>query len=106
MEIPGLRFRLLKNTGILCRLLYGVPARLNAGVHLFYYSRQTLGRLLGKFGFVEIAHMPEQSPVYGPWYVRLGNALFYGVTAVLYRATGGAMNLAPKEFLIYQKAGA
>lgn len=103
IEIPGLRFRLLKNSGLLCRLIYGVPARLNAGVHLFYYSRKTLGKLVSQFGFEEIAAYPEQSPVYGVWYARMGNWLYYWVTAAMYKLTGGRLSIVPKEFLVYRK---
>lgn len=103
IEIPGLRFRLLKNTGWLCKMIYGVPARLNAGVHLFYYSRKTLGQMVQQFGFEEIAAYPEQSPVYGSWAARAGNWFYYQLTAALYKLSAGRLNLAPKEFLVYRK---
>lgn len=103
IEIPGLRFRLLKNSGWLCKLIYGVPARLNAGVHLYYYSRSTLGRLLSQFGFEEVTAKPEQSPLYGPWYAKAANWFYYWLTSAAYRLTGGRLNLAPKEFLVYRK---
>lgn len=106
IEIPGLRFRMLKNTGPVCRLLYGEEARLNAGVHLFYYSRRTLGFLVGQFGFRQIAAFPEQSPLYGPWYLKMANHLFYLITGGLYRLTRGGVNLAPKEFIVYRKESA
>jgi len=103
IEIPGLNFRLLKNTGLLCRLIYGVPARLNAGVHLFYYSRETLGYLVAQFGFKEVACYPEQSPLYGKWYARLGNWLYFFLSSALYRISAGRLNIVPKEFIVYRK---
>lgn len=103
IEIPGLKFRLFKNSGALCRLIYGVPARLNAGVHLFYYSRKTLGQMVRQFGFEEIAAYPEQSPVYGPWYARAANWLYYLMTSGVYKLTGGRLGLVPKEFIVYRK---
>lgn len=104
VEIPGLRFRLLKNSGPLCRLLYGVPARLNAGTHLFYYSRKTLGLLLAQHGLHEILAIPERSPLYGSWPVRLMNTLYFRATRSLYHVTGGAGWVpVPKEFLVYRK---
>lgn len=106
IEIPGLRFRLLKNSGLLCRLLYGVPARLNAGVHLFYYSRGTLGRLVQQFGFVELEAYPERSPVCGDARMKLGKALYFRITSFLYKITAGYFNLAPKEFVLYRKTEA
>ena len=103
IEIPGLRFRLLKNSGWICRLLYGISARLNAGVHLFYYSRVTLGRMAARFGFQELSAHPEQAPVYGSAGMRFLNRLYYGFSATVYRVSGGVLNLAPKEFILYQR---
>ena len=103
IEIPGLNFRLLKNTGPLCRLIYGVRARLNAGVHLFYYSRKSLGKLVTQFGFHEVAAFPEQAPTHGPLGLRLVNRLHFALAGTAYRLTGGKANLAAKEFLIFKK---
>ncbi|HDM77737.1 MAG TPA: class I SAM-dependent methyltransferase [Deltaproteobacteria bacterium] len=103
VEIPGLNFRLLKNSGPLCKLIYGVPARLNAGVHLFYYSRSTMGAMVGQFGFKEIAIFPEQSPVYGNTIVRTLNFLYYVLSGSIYKLTGGQLSIVPKEFIIYRK---
>ena len=104
VEIPGLRFRLLKNTGVVCRLLYGVPARLNAGVHLFYYSRKTFRELARRAGFVEIYAAPQASPDRGGRIVRILNAIYFAITSWLYRITGGSEAVpVPKEFLVYQK---
>ncbi|MFP7753269.1 class I SAM-dependent methyltransferase [Thermodesulfobacteriota bacterium B35] len=103
MEIPGLRFRLLKNSGLLCRLIYGEPVRLNAGVHLFYYSRITLGRLMARFGFSELLSAPERSPLYGHLIVKMLNHLYFGVSGGLYRLSKGASWVpVPKEFLVYR----
>lgn len=104
IELPGLRFRLLKNTGLLCRLIYGVQARLNAGVHLVYYNRRTLGRMVGRYGFDEIMALPESSPSYGPVYFRLMTRIYYIMTRFLYGLTGGAAWVpVPKEFFVYKK---
>jgi len=105
VEIPGLPFRLMKNTGLLARLLYGEKARLNAGVHLFYYSRDTLGRFLAKHGFRERAAFPEQSPLYGNAGLLLLNQGYFFASGAVYRLTGGRIHYAPKEFLVYQKNG-
>lgn len=103
VDIPGLNFRLLKNTGPICQLLYGESARLNAGVHLYFYSRQTLSRLVEKHGFRLIAWYPEQGPVYGSLLMRGLNYAYFAVAALLYRCSVGWINLVPKEFLIFRK---
>jgi SAM-dependent methyltransferase len=103
VEIPGLNFRLLKNTGVISKIVYGESARLNAGVHLFFYYRYTLGRLLAKHGFSELAAHPEQSPIYGNPLLRIFNNIYYHTTSAIYRSTKGRLNLAPKEFILYRK---
>ncbi len=103
MEIPGLNFRLMKNTGVICRLLYGVPARLNAGLHLYFYSRRTLSLLMEKHGFSRVASFPEQAPVYGSLARRFLNSLYFTLTGLLYNISGGYLNLAPKELIVFRK---
>lgn len=105
VEIPGLNFRLLKNTGFLSRLIYGKPAQLNAGVHLFYYSRKTLCNLIEKFGFEQQQAYPEQSPMRGSFLMRGFNLLHFWVAGSIYRITGGKLNYVAKEFIIFRKTG-
>jgi colanic acid biosynthesis glycosyl transferase WcaI len=103
VEIPGLRFRLLKNTGIAARILYGAPSRLDPDLHLYYYSGETLSRLVGKHGFSLTASSPEQSPLYGSWAFRLLTESWYRLSAGTYVLTNGRVNVVPKEFLVYRK---
>lgn len=102
-EIPGLNFRLLKNTGIVARMLYGVPAQLNPAMQLFFYEEKTLSRLLAKHGFALIQRHPEQSPIYGGAVMRFLNHAYFGLAALLYRLTGGRVHLAAKEVLVYAR---
>lgn len=106
IEIPGLSFRLFKNKGVICRLLYGVPVKLNAGVHLYYYSKETLSHLCSKFGFEIAFTYPERSPSYGLLPFRMATAAYYFLTSLLYRVSSGAINACPKEFIIFRKKGA
>lgn len=102
-EIPGLNFRLLKNTGLVARLLYGVPAQLNPAMQMFYFEEKTLSRLLEKHGFSLIQRHPEQSPIYGNAAKKLLNHAYYAVTAFFYRMTGGRFHLCAKEVLVYAR---
>lgn len=106
IEIPGLRFRLLKNTGLVCRLMYGEPARLNAQLHLYFYSARTLTRLVGRHGFVLAHRFPQQGPIYGSRTLRLLNGLYYGLSSWAYRLTNGQCNIVPKELLIFRHMAA
>ena len=103
MEIPGLAFRLFKNSGPLARLLYGEAARLNAGLHLYFYSAATLSRLADKHGFRLVARYAQQGPIYGSEFLRLANAAYFRLAALLYGLSGGRLNGAPKEFLVFQR---
>lgn len=103
VEIPGLRFRLLKNTGLVCRLMYGEPARLNAGEHIYFYSKNTMTALLKKHGFSPVESYPEQSPLTGGAASKILNKFYFNVTGSLYKMTGGRSSFVPKEFLIFKK---
>ncbi len=103
VEIPGLTFRLLKNTGFLAHLIYKKASSLNAGVHLFYFNRKTLTALMIRHGFKLIKAHPEQSPLYGNVFVKFFNSLYYHLSKLIYNTTHGNINLAPKELLIYKK---
>jgi len=103
IEIPGLNFRLLKNSGPIARLLYGESARLNAALHLYFYSAATLSRLVHRHGFELIAKYPQQGPTYGPGWLRWLNDAYFRVAALLYRLSGGRINGAPKEFLVFRR---
>lgn len=102
LEIPCLRFRLLKNSGLVSRAIYGRRTQLNQRIHLHFWSRRTLGTQLARHGFREVFAQPEQSPVYGSAPLRFLNRLYYTTTAAAYRASGGAIPLVPKEFLVYE----
>lgn len=103
VEIPNLSFRLIKNTGLLAKIIYRKNSRLNAGVHLFYYSRKTLGTLMKRHGLTLISFHPEQSPTYGNFLLRFLNKSYYLTTRMVYQLSGCKINLAPKEVLLYKK---
>ena len=104
IEIAGLNFRLLKNSGPVCRLIYGRDVCLNAGIHLYYYNRHTLTQLLARHGFELVSVHPERMPVYGNPLMKTLKAAYFHATGLAYKLTGGWLNLVPKEFLIYRKA--
>lgn len=100
-EIPGLNFRLLKNTGIIARLLYGQNAQLNPSMQMFFYEEKTLSTLVGRHGYALIGRDAEQSPIYGSFAKRLANHAYFRASRALYRATSAGFHYAPKEILIY-----
>ncbi len=103
IEIGGLNFRLLKDTGIVCRVLYGQAARLNAGVNYFYYNRSTLTKLAAAHGFQYATSYPESMPDIGSVVVRKLKRVYFQASALAYRLTGGRANLVPKEFILFRK---
>ncbi|MCA9051698.1 MAG: class I SAM-dependent methyltransferase [Planctomycetaceae bacterium] len=103
IEIGGWNFRRLTSTGPLCRLIHGVPARLNAGVNYFYYDRRTLSALAEKCGFHYRHCFPEAMPSVGSRPVRGVKWLYFQATAVPYRLSGGRISLVPKELVVFEK---
>jgi 2-polyprenyl-3-methyl-5-hydroxy-6-metoxy-1,4-benzoquinol methylase len=103
-EIPGLKFRLLKNTGLVARIIYGNCAQLNPAMQLFYYEEKTLSVLLARHGFELAAKFPEQSPIYGGWFKRALNGAYFRTAAALFRLTQSRIHYAAKEVLVYKKA--
>lgn len=99
LEIPGLFFRLMKNAGIICRLIYGKWARLNTDIHLFFYSPKTLRMLLEKYSFTIVKSMPR-APVYPSSFQRKLSFLYYPLAWFVFHATFGRLNIAQKYFLV------
>lgn len=106
VEIPGLTFRLLKQTGPVSKLIYGDGCRLNAGVHLYFFNRKTLSQMVAPHGFEPVQSWPESAPVYGSAVTRAGKWAFYQATRTMYHATGRLIHLAAKEFIVFRKKAA
>lgn len=103
IEIPGLPFRLLKNTGIVAKILYGQWIALNPKEHLYFFSDATLRRLLQKAGFeVEQVYLSFPS-LYGNSIRRLAYLAYFGGIKALYTLSRGKINLATKVLYIARK---
>lgn len=103
IEIPNLKFRLFKNTGVIAKIIYKKNSKLNAGVHLFYYNNKSLSYLLEKNGFKLHSSQPEQSPTYGNKLILVLNNAYYLTARLLYSLTRGKINISPKEVYVFQK---
>ena len=94
---------MLTGSGPLCRLLFGVPLRLNAGVNFYFYTTDALVTMAERAGFVREASFPESTPDCGSMLARAGKAVWFAATSALYRMSGGRIHYAPKEFLLFRK---
>lgn len=103
MELPNLRFRLLKNTGIFARIVYGPWRSLNAREHIFFYSRRAIIDLMKRYDFDLVSVFPEQSPHSRKVTLRVLNDIYFAVARSLYRLGGVAEILVPKELFIFRK---
>lgn len=104
IEIPGLTFRLLKNTGLPAKILYGKWMALNPKEHLYFFSDATLRRLLNKAGFeVEQVYLSFPS-LYGSSMRRLAYLTYFGGIKAMYTLSNGKVNLATKVLYIARKA--
>lgn len=103
IEIPGLNFRLVKNTGLIAKLIYKVPVQLNSGLHLYFYNKKNLSILFNKVGLSLVKHWPEQSPIYGSNFRIFINYSYFILSSIIYYITLGRINYSPKEFFIFKK---
>ncbi|MCP4783346.1 MAG: class I SAM-dependent methyltransferase [Fuerstiella sp.] len=103
VEIPGQSYRLLTGSGLFCRLFFGVPLRLNAGVNFYFYTTSALVAMACRVGFEAIESHPEAMPSHGSLPARLIKGAYFHATSLLYRMTSGRIHYAPKEFLIFRK---
>ncbi len=103
VEIPGQSYRMLTGSGILCRLLFGVPLRLNAGVNFYFYTTKSLVLMANRVGLQLQHSYPEAMPSHGNFVARVAKSAYFLATSLLYRLSGGRIHYAPKEFLIFRK---
>lgn len=103
VEIPGFYFRMLKNKGIICRLLYGKWVSLNPREHLFYYSDDTLNKLLNKTGFKIVKTYIERPPIYGSKFRKFLHYGYFFLSQLLYWITLKKLNFGAKIFYIAKK---
>jgi SAM-dependent methyltransferase len=104
IEIAGLNLYLFRNTGILCRLLFGLPSQLGAGGRLYYYSSKTLSLLLKKHGFKLSHRYPGEFSEAGSLPIIKRLRRYYSLASkLLYRLTLGKVNWVPYEYLVFQK---
>lgn len=103
VEMPGQSYRMLTGSGPLCRLLFGVPLRLNAGVNFYFYTTTSLVTMASRAGFEVVESHPEAMPSHGNLPARLAKGAYFRSTSLLYRLTSGRIHYAPKEFLIFRK---
>ncbi|MEO1983017.1 MAG: class I SAM-dependent methyltransferase [Fuerstiella sp.] len=103
VEMPGQSYRLLTGSGLFCRLFFGVPLRLNAGVNFYFYTTSSLVAMASRVGFEVVESHPEGMPSHGSLPARLIKGAYFQATSLLYRMSSGRIHYAPKEFLIFRK---
>lgn len=103
IELPGYHFRLMKNRGLICRMLYGKWARLNPTIHLYYYNDRTLSMLLSRVGFKIDCIYPQAPSLYGSKLRRAMLWTYYMFIRGLYALSMGKVNLASKVTYLISK---
>jgi 2-polyprenyl-3-methyl-5-hydroxy-6-metoxy-1,4-benzoquinol methylase len=102
IDIPGLTFRLIKNTGLLGKLFYGNSCQLNPKVQLFFYSDRTLRQMLNKGNFI-VSDVDLAPPsLYGNTLLISLLKLYYSFVKFLYAVSLGKLNLASKVVYIFK----
>jgi SAM-dependent methyltransferase len=104
VEIPGFAFRMMRNIGPISLLVNRRWIHLDENSpHLFYYSANTIRRLLERAGFKIVAKLPIPSPDYGSRGFRFLMKLYHFLAVLLYKITFGQINLAAKTVYICRK---
>lgn len=106
IEIPGQSYRMLTGSGPLCRLLFGVSLRLNAGVNFYFYTTESLVTMCERTDLHLETSWPEAMPSHGSLVARALKSTYFRTSAALYQITSGRIHLAPKEFLVFRKPAA
>jgi SAM-dependent methyltransferase len=107
VEIPVFAFRMMRNIGPISLIVNGRWFHLDENSpHLFYYSRQTIRKLLKKAGFMVISEVPIPSPSYGPWIYRALMRMYHGLAEALFFLSFKRVNLAAKTLLVCRKTKA
>jgi SAM-dependent methyltransferase len=104
VEIPGYHFRLLKNTGVVSQLLYGKWIAMNPKELLYYFSDDTMRRLLVKSGFEVCRVSPTIPSLYGGFARQSLLSLYGKFSHALFNVTNHKINLATKVVYIARKA--
>jgi len=105
VEIPGHNYRAIREKGPMCWLLDGVWRRNLADYnHLYFFSPDTLRRLLREAGFRVIRMCLEPASLSRGAISTLVNAGHFAVARLLFYATAGRVSIAGKELYLAVKA--
>ena len=105
VEIPGLRYTLLREKGPICWLIDKKWSRgIADSLHLFHFSPETIRALLKQTGFRVIEMIPEQASLSKGRFHRLINNVHFRLGRLLFRGTGGKVSIAGKELYLARKA--
>ena len=104
IEIPGFRYRKVRDRGLICYLADGRWSRISPrNPDLYYFSPATLRALLEIVGFRIRRVIPQQAPTRRNPLLQCMNHLHFGVTRGLFAITRGRMSLAAKEMYLAEK---
>jgi ubiquinone/menaquinone biosynthesis C-methylase UbiE len=105
VEVPGLRYTMLRGKAPLCWLLDRKWVKgFTASRHLYYFAPDTLRLLLASAGFRTIEMIPEQASLARRGLGRCSNECHFLLAKALFKASGGRLSIAGKEFYLAVKA--
>ena len=104
IEIPGFRYRKVRDRGVICYLLDGEWSRISPrNPDLYYFSPATLRVLLDTAGFRIRQVIPQQAPTRRNPLLRCMNHLHFGAARGAFAITRGRMSWAAKEMYLAEK---
>ncbi len=104
IEIPGFRYRKVRDRGLICYLVDGEWSRISPrNPDLYYFSPATLKALLDTAGFRIRRVIPQQAPTRRNPLLQRMNHLHFNLNKGLFAITRGRTSFAAKEMYIVEK---
>ena len=104
IEIPGFRYRKVRDRGLICYLADGRWSRISPrNPDLYYFSPATLKALLDNAGFRIRQVIPQQAPTRRNPLLQCMNHLHFNLNKGLFAITRGRTSFAAKEMYIVEK---
>ena len=104
IEIPGFRYRKVRDRGLICYLVDGEWSRISPrNPDLYYFSPATLKALLDTAGFRIRRVIPQQAPTRRNRLLQCMNHLHFNLNKGLFAITRGRTSFAAKEMYIVEK---
>lgn len=105
IEVPGFTYWVLRNVGPISLAVNRRWCHLSPeSPHLFYFSSESLRKLLGRAGFEVTGVIPEESPLSDSQARQLLKSFYLRISRLLFRSSIRMVDFAPKVLYLCRKS--